>query len=236
MDLSRISWQRIGVEGAVIVASILLAFAIDAWWDEQGARDAEIEQLTRVAQEVRSNSERLEEKLRTIERAIEATEEFMSWMGPEPANVTPAVYHEHWHKFFSIGMFSLARAASQEYLATGIAGKARHQEIRSALAQWHSSADDLETQYGLLRVAHARINDYTEDLVPAFHTILESGVITGELTSRFPYDHHLILSDPFMESRMATYLIRMEFVVGQARSAMRMQTDLLSLIEAATSE
>jgi hypothetical protein len=30
---SRMPWQRIAVEGVVIVASILLAFSIDAWWD-----------------------------------------------------------------------------------------------------------------------------------------------------------------------------------------------------------
>jgi len=29
-----ISWKRLSIEAAAIVASILLAFAIDAWWDE----------------------------------------------------------------------------------------------------------------------------------------------------------------------------------------------------------
>ena len=28
-----IRWRRLLTEGAVIVASILLAFAIDAWWE-----------------------------------------------------------------------------------------------------------------------------------------------------------------------------------------------------------
>ena len=32
--LDKIPWKRISVEAAAIVASILLAFAIDAWWAE----------------------------------------------------------------------------------------------------------------------------------------------------------------------------------------------------------
>ena len=28
-----IDWKRLGIESAAIVASILLAFAIEAWWD-----------------------------------------------------------------------------------------------------------------------------------------------------------------------------------------------------------
>jgi len=40
-----IPWKRIVVEGAAIVVSILLAFAIDAWWDERQERIEEKEIL-----------------------------------------------------------------------------------------------------------------------------------------------------------------------------------------------
>jgi len=32
----KIPWPRVLVEGAVIVGSILLAFGIEAWWDDRG--------------------------------------------------------------------------------------------------------------------------------------------------------------------------------------------------------
>lgn len=38
-----IPWRRIAVEGIAIVASILLAFAIDAWWEDR--QRAETEQV-----------------------------------------------------------------------------------------------------------------------------------------------------------------------------------------------
>ena len=40
------NWSRITAEGAVIVVSILLAFAIDAWWD--GRREARNEQIALI--------------------------------------------------------------------------------------------------------------------------------------------------------------------------------------------
>jgi hypothetical protein len=38
-------WKRIVIEGVTIVGSILLAFAIDAWWDERQQRIEEVEIL-----------------------------------------------------------------------------------------------------------------------------------------------------------------------------------------------
>jgi hypothetical protein len=32
-EIRTVPWKHIAVEAAAIVASILLAFAIDAWWD-----------------------------------------------------------------------------------------------------------------------------------------------------------------------------------------------------------
>lgn len=40
-----IPWNRLIIEAIVIVGSILLAFAIDAWWDDLGRRESEREYL-----------------------------------------------------------------------------------------------------------------------------------------------------------------------------------------------
>ena len=40
----QVPWLRVFVEGVVIVASILLAFGIEAWWD--GVQERAEEQLT----------------------------------------------------------------------------------------------------------------------------------------------------------------------------------------------
>ncbi len=56
-----IPWKRLAVEAAAIIGSILLAFAIDAWWAEKQERIAEREELSRLYDEFASNRERLNE-------------------------------------------------------------------------------------------------------------------------------------------------------------------------------
>ncbi len=55
-----IPWIRIAVEATAVLASILLAFAIDAWWAEKLERIAEREELSRLYDEFASNYERLD--------------------------------------------------------------------------------------------------------------------------------------------------------------------------------
>lgn len=47
-EIPSIAWKRLSIEATVIVASILLAFAIDAWWEERGERNAEVVLLERL--------------------------------------------------------------------------------------------------------------------------------------------------------------------------------------------
>jgi hypothetical protein len=56
-----IPWIRIVAEATAIRVSILLAFAIDAWWAERLERIAEREELSRLYDEFASNRERITE-------------------------------------------------------------------------------------------------------------------------------------------------------------------------------
>ena len=58
-----IPWLRICAESVAIVGSILLAFAIDAWWDERLERRLEAQQLERQHLELATNIERIDELL-----------------------------------------------------------------------------------------------------------------------------------------------------------------------------
>jgi len=75
-----IPWKRIAIEAAAIVASILLAFAIDAWWADRQARIEVRETLAIVLSDFRESKEgihfrqvRAEEKMKAIEQLMEAS-------------------------------------------------------------------------------------------------------------------------------------------------------------------
>ncbi len=66
-----IPWKRIAAEGATIVISIILAFAIDAWWDERQERQNEIEILERLQNELAVNIERIDRVTANRTRKLE---------------------------------------------------------------------------------------------------------------------------------------------------------------------
>lgn len=57
----QIPWKRILVEATAIVASILLAFAIDAWWQDRAANEAERETIIALLDDFRTSKANIAE-------------------------------------------------------------------------------------------------------------------------------------------------------------------------------
>ena len=62
-DSKSIPWKRISIEAAAVVASILLAFALDAWWKDRAESIEEAEILTALKREFEAHLVTLEEQL-----------------------------------------------------------------------------------------------------------------------------------------------------------------------------
>jgi len=225
--------NRLLVEGVVIVASILLAFAIDAWWDDRQGRQSESNQLLSIAAEVNLNAERIREKLNVLATADDATREFISWMGPEPGLVEQKEFGETFRKMYSIGAFVMLRGASESYLAGDRVDAARHSNARKAIADWYAAGDDLERQHGWLREAHSELGTYLTDAVPRLHLEKSHPLMQDIQGSRFPLNQSDLLSDPRFESRISQYLIRMRFVQSLAADLIEEQVQLLESIRSA---
>lgn len=79
-------WSRTLVEAALIVLSILLAFMIDAWWDEaQLAADVD-QDLGNVAQELQVNLESLPFQIDVTERMVAGSSAMLEAMEAQSAN------------------------------------------------------------------------------------------------------------------------------------------------------
>ena len=73
----QIPWLRVFVEGVVIVGSILLAFVIDAWWEDRQAMHLESDALSAVHVEVEENLRRLEQIKSINERYLDDVDRFL---------------------------------------------------------------------------------------------------------------------------------------------------------------
>ncbi len=84
----RTGWRRIVVEAVVIVASILLAFGIDAAWDNRNERAEERILLEGLRDELSANRQLLNETLDTVRLAQQDLDTFAA-MTPEEAASMP---------------------------------------------------------------------------------------------------------------------------------------------------
>lgn len=84
----RIPWLRIGAESIAIVGSILLAFSIDAWWDETKDRQHEAALMALVREELEDNQMSLQRFLNTGAMHLTQVDQFLR-STPEELHDTP---------------------------------------------------------------------------------------------------------------------------------------------------
>ena len=62
-NIRNLPWVRITAEGIAIIVSILIAFAIDAWWDERKEEQEAHRALTAIKAELHENIELIDREL-----------------------------------------------------------------------------------------------------------------------------------------------------------------------------
>jgi len=77
-NIRQIPWRRILLEGAVIVVSILLAFSIDAWWNNRIEQQREREQLVSMRAEFQASLSGLDGILTSVQGHAENVESFIA--------------------------------------------------------------------------------------------------------------------------------------------------------------
>ena len=90
-NLREVPWKRLLVEGAAIVASILLAFAIDAWWEDRSDQIRLNEFLWQVRADTLDNQRRLTEALQLERGQLGAVEKILAALrSPKPMTLESA--------------------------------------------------------------------------------------------------------------------------------------------------
>lgn len=157
---SRFSSQYV-VEGFLIVVSILVAFAIDAWWEERGARTEEQRVLSALRAEFQENAERLPVYIAASDfAATEAARVIQAIQGvAEGRRIT--VTPEQLMAFTTFGSFDPVRGAFDAMLQSGELRYIGNQALRGRLVRWPTLiADAVENDYFLRSTAGPRVFDY----------------------------------------------------------------------------
>ena len=129
----------------MIVGSILMAFGLQAWWDERQERAEEIEALAQLLEEFKSNSSELV-AIRAINlRSLSASRELLALSGrlgvPNSTRSTTELLLD----FPTLQSYDPVLGTLNSLIASGRLGILQSDSLRAALSEWPSNVEDLAT-------------------------------------------------------------------------------------------
>ena len=138
-----IPWKRIFVEATAIVASILVAFAIDAWWQDRKERAIEVQYLHALREDFVRSIELLDEIEAVHQQQVAYLESLILATAETP-------YSEELRRWIDDGLWNIGTyqpqlSALQDLESSGQTQIINNPEIRRSLASVRQRVDTLET-------------------------------------------------------------------------------------------
>lgn len=128
------TWKPRLVESTLIVFSILLAFGIDAWWQDRGYQKAEHSALVGIEQDFREYVDVLNISIERSERRLRFTDQLMEGLGPNAVQADSSLHQAAIVGFFDLTTF---RSGTLETLigTTGLS-ILESDSLKNALVLW----------------------------------------------------------------------------------------------------
>ncbi len=223
--------NRLLIEGLVIVVSILLAFTIDAWWDQQREeRDAK-DQVARVVAELRANVAILLAQDESLEYSTRGAREFLSIMGPDVGPVSVQTVGGMMYRIYGVPTLSLGNSATRNFLSSGQLTDGRWTDIRLALTELLSEVQLAENASLELRQMRPEMLARMRPYISGLDVAKEHPSMADYPSSRFESDAGALLSDMSFESLIANYAIRMEINRQNVHELLDRHSAVIGMIE-----
>ena len=141
-ETQKIPWKRLSVEAAAIVVSILLAFAIDAWWDERRERAEEREVLESLRVEFETNRDEAASVISFHDRVIQSVAMLMELRQDQILALPAKEVEEFLGSLGSPRTFDAVRGSVDALISSGKLGILQNRELREALTTFVNIVDD----------------------------------------------------------------------------------------------
>lgn len=156
--LGQRSWPRIAVEIIAVVASILMAFGIDAWWDVNQARLDEEVALGALRSEFLQNRSSLVERIELNRMGMARVRDFLRASPDELRSTGPDILVDFANDLWAPLTFDPALGATSGYLTQGVVVTEQGELVRRAVTDWERSFLDAgEEAAALWGASHAAL-------------------------------------------------------------------------------
>ncbi len=161
------AWKRILAEATAIVAGILLAFAIDAWWDDRAEARQEQRLLTALLAEFETNIQTLQQARTEYEHLYLLALRLLEYVPGKVAELDDAEIIELFQSLLAAASIHLESGAYAGLIASGELSLISNESLRSRLAAWPSYVDEWsEEQDAVFNNAFNSTRPFFAELLP----------------------------------------------------------------------
>jgi len=139
-----IPWTIIAVEAVAIVLSILLAFAIDAWWSDKKESDIEYAALHALRSDFAASREQLSEVLQSLEAGRSSFARFQSATPAELTEIDPDAIRRILTGLVKNHTFDPVTATLDALANDGRLGLISDPQLLGHLSKWRRDLDNIE--------------------------------------------------------------------------------------------
>jgi hypothetical protein len=198
------------LEGAVIVFSILLAFAIDAWWAEVGERKEEQLALVRLSTDFEGYLLELAHIREKNEKRVESTRALMNLAGPRPENANGEIVQDHLGRVIVYRSIILPAGTLSSLLETDGLALISDSTLRYELLAWTQILEAAQERNAYLIEQSRELDAFLKPRYPMAKILRQSQVTVHNLSiddpmneASFPVDVTELLSDQEFANHMA---------------------------------
>jgi hypothetical protein len=209
---ARIAWERVGIEGLVIVVSILLALAVQAWWEGRQERRQEAAYLGALREELKETQGQLAELQQGLARNQHSHEQLVAQF---PGNdLAPPDSLMLWLSSLSFpGRFNPPTAVLDDLASSGSIRLIRDDTTRLAIARYESLLRDFRDSSDQAWAAWAeRIQPFLEGRISRVDRLLRGTFPRPVPFSPAPFSSRYseIFAEPAFQDMIAERWIRID--------------------------
>jgi hypothetical protein len=235
----KIQWPRIIAEGTAVVISILLAFAIDAWWQERREASASREQIRSLLEEFKEAKQHLTVQARWLEGSLEGSIRVLELMGPSASNADLRQAREALKKSFDVAVYLPPQGTLHAVLASRSSTLLLNSDTWVALQDWGISIGDLEVDSRHLESNrdddfYAALNALSIPMtmiIRAPATEANGENYFGLPESNFEIDASALLRDPNVESVFTARVIRSHLLLLGHSETIELADEIIEQLE-----
>lgn len=222
------NWRATAREIGIVVVGILIAFALDSWWNRRTDARREAAHLLALHADFQENLERLREHIAREEQTMEASRNLLRLMRAGPLPPADSVTNLL-GQVFNSGQFEPATGAYDAIVGAGDFALIRDDTLRAALAGFAAS---IRTRYAE-RFAEQLYLAFISEFMGRLRWLEWPGDAAQlDPATRRTFDVAALIRDPRFEDHLATRLISARDLARQYQDLAEQAERVLARIEA----